>query len=180
MSATAIHCTLTGHILAAIDRAGKQAGPVPVDRLVGAALPVRRGAGTGDTGPVEVAVPVDQLGTAGVDSVPDLLTNPFQYAVSGGHTLTPLSPWGAEAAPTMLTTTSVTVTLERTSRGVATPVLVVLAGPDGVLTLSGQVFSGRKAVTIGVGLRPGQSYAVLTLAAGWQARADLLPVEAPE
>jgi hypothetical protein len=179
VSVTAIYCTLTGHILAAIDRAGKQAGPVPVDRLVGPALPVRRRTETGDTGPIEVAVPVDQLGTAAVDSVPNLLTNPFQYAVGSGRTPTTLSPWGTDASPTVLTTTSVTVTLERTSRGVATPVVVVLAGPDGVVTLNGQVFAGRKAVTIGVGLRLGQSHAVLTLAAGWQARAEVLPVRAP-
>lgn len=174
MSLTVVYSQLTRHVVAAIEETAVRAAPQPVEQIVGAVLPLRRTVLRADPAGAEqldVPVPADQLATALADPVAGVLANPLAYAVGSGSVLEPLSPWSAGAEAVVLKSTGVTVTLERTSKGLATPVLVVIARPGTTLVLSGQVFAERKTVTIGVEL-PAGPYAVLTLAQGWHGRLD--------
>jgi hypothetical protein len=174
VAVTVVHSRPTGHVLAALDLTGPVPAPLPLAQLVGAALPVARPgpAGAGH-GPGEVHVPADQLDTAAADRTPGLLTQPMAFGVGPGRALTPLSPWAASAKPVELKNTGIVLTLDRTSIGGNTPVLIVIAGPAGEFTLTGQVYAGRKQTTIGVALTGGD-YTVLTLAAGWHGRLEEL------
>jgi hypothetical protein len=183
MGVTVVHSTLTGHVLGAIDRNATGAGLPAVADLVGDALPLRRPVGPEDDAPTvfEVLVPADQLATAAVQPPPDLFTTSMAYAVEAGTggvakpALLPLSPWATTSQPVVLKSNGVTVTLDRTTKGVPASVLVVLAGDTGTVVLSGQIFAERKTVTIGVSLAAGW-YAVLTLATGWQGRLEAVKV----
>jgi len=174
VSLTVVYAQLTRHVVAAIDETAVRTAPQPVEQIVGSVLPLRRTVlrtGAAQAEQLDVPVPADQLGTALADPAAGVLTNPMAYGIGSGSALEPLSPWSAGAEPVALKSTGVTVTLERTSKGLATPVLVVIARPGATLVLSGQVFAERKVVTIGVELPPGP-YAVLTLATGWHGRLD--------
>jgi hypothetical protein len=176
MAITVILSRSTRHVLAVLDLAGPAPVPVPLAQLVGTALPIARTGPTGaGHGPGEVHVPAGELDTAVADRMPRLLNEPMAFAVGTGRTLTPLSPWTAAASPVLLKPTGVVLTLDRTSIGGPTAVLIVLAGPAGEFTLTGTVFAGRKQTTVGVALTSGK-YAVLTLAAGWHGRLEELTV----
>ncbi|MBG0562867.1 hypothetical protein [Actinoplanes aureus] len=196
MGLTVVHVQRTGHILGAADLTGPPGPPVPVEQLAGTALPLRWSPvpgqpDGGDKQPSRALIRAEHLATAAAERVPRLLENPLEFAVGGGRTPVPLTPWDANSKPVELKTNGITLTLDHTSAGQPTAVLVVLAGKgvdlafaasaeDGtegeVFTLAGQVFAGRKMTKIGVALEQDAWYTVLTLAEGWHGRLEAVRV----
>ncbi|BBH69371.1 hypothetical protein ACTI_60560 [Actinoplanes sp. OR16] len=171
MAVAVVHTTRTGHVLAAFEAVGREGPPPTVAELVGTGLPLTLGAGG------SLVVTAEQLATAEAERVPGLLDQPLTFGVGTGRTPMPLSPWISDE-PVRLTKDGVHLMLDRTSVGQPTKVLVVLTGPGLTpeVTLLGQVFTGRKATTIGLALAEEGRYTVLTLAEGWHGRLETLGV----